>query len=249
MCVAVLKPSSRTHRSRKPVLTKTLTFLIAFCLSILAATAYAQSADARSNARMLQLQMRVDELYERAEFERAFLIYRDELASLGDKYAQYMVGYMVLTGQGARQDPIQASAWYRLAAERGTKEFEMVRDDLLSDFDAAEMQRSNDAYHALCRRYCDAAILLSAIRHDLDKLSEATGSRLAAGGSPMTIIDRTTGRSISGAEYYGRIRQQLGMRLSAIVKMTGATNLSTDPDEVKIDEIEKVVEEYLREPP
>lgn len=248
MCAAVLKTSSRTHRSRKPALTRLLTFLIAFCLTIQASTAIAQSTDGRSNASLLQLQTRVDELYERGEFERAFLIYRDELASIGDKYAQYMVGYMILSGQGVRQDPIQASAWYRLAAERGTEEFEMVRDELLTDFDAVEMRRSDHAYRALRSEYCDAAVLLSAIRDDLDRLSEATGSRLAAGGSPMTIVDPSTGRPMSGAEYYGRIRQRLGMRLGAIAKITGAS-LSTDPDQATIDEVEQVVEEYLRESP
>ena len=49
---------------------------------------------------MVQLQDRVDELYERGKYDRAYLIYRDELALAGDKYAQYMVGFMYLTGKG-----------------------------------------------------------------------------------------------------------------------------------------------------
>ena len=230
-------------------MTRLLTILLVICLIIPAATGFAQASNARSNASLQKLQIRVDELYERGEFERAFLIYRDELASIGDKYAQYMVGYMVLTGQGVRQDPIQASAWYRLAAERGTAEFEQVRDELLDDFDAAEMQRSHSAYRTLCREYCDVVLLLDVIRENLHELSSVTGSRVSSTGRPLTIIDRRTNRLMTGDEYYGRIRQQLETRLGMIAKLTGATDLSTNPDDVNIDEIEKIVEDYLREQP
>ena len=229
-------------------MTKALTILIAFCLSFQAAIVSAQTADSRSNARMLQLQTRVDELYERGEFERAFLIYRDELASIGDKYAQYMVGYMTLSGKGVQQDPIKASAWYRISAERGTEEFELVRDELLQDFDASEMQRADQAYRSLCRRFCDVAVLLSLVRKDLEEIAKATGSRVGSGGIPMTIIDRRTGLVMSGDEYYRRVRQELEVRLGLIARLTG-TKLGTNPDDVNILEVERAVEDYLRELP
>lgn len=248
MATALLKIPMHKLTVRTPGPTWILT-LILLCLGIQAAPAVAQSSGSRSNASLLELHARVDELYERGEFERAFLIYRDELASIGDKYAQYMVGYMTLSGKGVRQDPIQASAWYRLAAERGTEEFEQVRDELLEDFDAAKLERSDAAYRDLRERYCDVAVLFGVIRDDLEELGKATGSRLSPGIAPMTIIDRRTGRQMSGAEYYGKIRQRLETRLNMIARLTGSEDFSTNPDEADIDELEAVVERHLRELP
>ena len=61
------------------------------------------------------------------EYERAFMIYEKELAPLGDKYAQYMVGYMYLNAQSVLQDKISALAWFRIAAERGERCFPALR--------------------------------------------------------------------------------------------------------------------------
>ena len=42
----------------------------------------------------LRTQERVEQLYISKSYERAYFIYRKELAPRGDKYAQYMIGYM-----------------------------------------------------------------------------------------------------------------------------------------------------------
>ena len=195
---------------------------------------------------MLQLQTRVDELYESAEYERAYVIYRDELAAVGDKYAQYMVGYMILSGKGAAHDPIQASAWYRLAAERGTPEFIMVRDELMEGLNEAQRLRSDQAYRELRSQYCDATLLLNAIRKDLGEFGQRTGSRITGSrGAPTTIIDKRTGRFMSGDDYYGRIRQQLEMNLKALAKLIGADDMEISPESADIDKVEQLVAEYL----
>ena len=59
----------------------------------------------------MRLGERVEELFDEKEYERAFFIYRNELAPIGDKYAQYMVGFMYETGTWVDEDPIRASAW------------------------------------------------------------------------------------------------------------------------------------------
>ena len=148
MRTALIISCMHTVKARKPASNWFLTTLICLCLSVPAATAVAQASDARSNAGLLQLHARVDELYERGEFERAYLIYRDELASIGDKYAQYMVGFMHLTGKGVDEDPVAASAWYRLAAERGTPEFVAVRDFLLTSLTPEEQEAWSKASFA-----------------------------------------------------------------------------------------------------
>ena len=106
MSVFGLKFCTQTGATLKTDVTRLLTGLLALCLVVQADIAGAESIHTKSNARMLALQTRVDHLYESGDFERSFLIYRDELAAAGDKYAQYMVGYMTLAGQGTRQNPI-----------------------------------------------------------------------------------------------------------------------------------------------
>ena len=64
----------------------------------------------------LRTQERVEELYVSEAYERAYFIYRNELAPKGDKYAQYMIGYMHFAGTGVPEDPAKALAWYRFAA-------------------------------------------------------------------------------------------------------------------------------------
>ncbi|MEL7187264.1 MAG: hypothetical protein AAFN50_12650, partial [Pseudomonadota bacterium] len=44
--------------------------------------------------RVLQVQQKVESLFVSGKFERAFFIYVNELAPIGDKYAQYMVGFL-----------------------------------------------------------------------------------------------------------------------------------------------------------
>ena len=105
------------------------------------------------DARTLRVQEKAEELFERGDYGRAHFIYRNELAPIGDKYAQYMLGFMSLTGLGVREDPIVASAWYRLAAERDSPEFIAVRDELFRRLDEIDMERSDALYLRLRQEY------------------------------------------------------------------------------------------------
>ena len=67
-----------------------------------------------TDSRTLAMQERVEELYVAGNFDRAFFIYENELAPIGDKYAQYMVGFMHLNAQAVPQNKARALAWYRL---------------------------------------------------------------------------------------------------------------------------------------
>lgn len=184
---------------------------------------------------MVQLQARVDELFERGKYERAYVIYRDELAAVGDKYAQYMVGYMTLQGKGVAPDPVLASAWYRLAADRGTPEFVYVRDSLLDDLDPAQIAQSDKAYGDLRRRYSDVAILFRLVERDYGRLEQATGSRLAPGGGSLSVVD--TRGPATGGDYYVAVRKQLQVHLEKLARLTGIEGFETDPDKTDIAEI------------
>lgn len=143
------------------------------------------------DSRTLRVQARAEELYERGDYRRAHLIYLNDLAPIGDKYAQYMLGFMSLSGLGVDQDPVLASAWYRLAAERGAPgEFVAIRDELLAQLDSVDRDRSDDIYVELCRDYSDIAVSMRAAREEFDKLSRvSTGSRLGNSVSPITIVE------------------------------------------------------------
>jgi len=171
------------------------------------------------NAKTLRVQELAEKIYERADYERALFIYRNELAPIGDKYGQYMVGFMYLAGKGVPEDRVAASAWYRLAAERGTKEFIRARDRLMMNFDAAETARSNQMFIGLRRQYGDLALLLQAVRADYAMLRNRTGSRLSNDSSALTIIELgRAGATQSGVAYYGRIERRLQARLEYIAR-------------------------------
>ena len=80
-----------------------LAFFSGLLAGLLCVTAFAQNYKPfpgdTPDQRTLRVQERVEELYEAGDFDRALLIYRDDLAPLGDKYAQYMVGFMHLHAQ------------------------------------------------------------------------------------------------------------------------------------------------------
>lgn len=198
------------------------------------------------DSRTLKAQRKVDELFERGQYDRAYFIYRNELAPVGDKYAQYMIGFMHLTGMGVDEDPVAACAWYRLAAERGTPQFMAVRDMLLDDLTADERRRSDQLFLEIRHEHGDLAILLSLIKSGTRSIALRTGSRLNTTSSPMTVIDtRSPNQSQSSAAYYGRIESELRGYLIMLSEAGDFPDLETDPARIDLDEIEDLVNERL----
>ncbi len=197
------------------------------------------------DARTIKTQMKVDKLYDQGEFQRAHLIYRNDLAPIGDKYAQYMVGYMYLTGTGVDEDAVLGSAWYRLAAERAYKGFIDERDQILAYFTDVDLVRSDTLYLQLRRQYSDVVLLLDLVKDDLDVLADRTGSRLSGGGSPVTIFDLRSGSSVSADQYFGQVNKRIESRLKRMAKQLDMPNLNTDPDKVDVKELETIVQEFV----
>ena len=75
-----------------------------------------QAQEKEPDTPLLRLQAKAEDLYRKGHWERAHFIYVNELAAKGDKYSQYMAGYMCMHGKGVKRDKVRASAWYRLAA-------------------------------------------------------------------------------------------------------------------------------------
>lgn len=218
-------------------------------LFIVSDNAYSQRSSELSadlpDSRTMATQDKVDALFDAGEFKRAFFIYRNELVPVGDKYAQYMVGYMYLTGMGVEEDPIAASAWYRLAAERETPEFIAVRDQLLRNMNDDEMRRSDSEYRLLRREYCDLAVLLSSVKRNLRDVESKTGSRIQGDSSAVTVIETRGGRVRSGSEYYGLLHSQLKDRLKLMQEIGEFQDMETDPEQVNLRELERKVRERI----
>ena len=193
----------------------------------------------------LMTQDKVDGLFDAGDFERAFFIYRNELAPIGDKYAQYMVGYMYLAGMGIEKDPIAASAWYRLSAERGTPELIAVRDELLRNMNEDERSRSDAQYFQLRRQYCDLAVLLSSVKPYLREVETRTGSRIKGASSPITVINTGGGQTQSGSEYYGARYAKLEDRLKLMQEIGDFKDMNTDPEQVNLRDLERKVRERI----
>jgi hypothetical protein len=194
----------------------------------------------------MAVQEKVDQLFDAGEYERAFFIYRNELAPLGDKYAQYMVGYMYQAGLGIDEDPVSAAAWYQLAAERGTREFVVVRDRYMHVMDPAAAAQSRDLYRELRLKYSDLAVLLSSIKRNVKDLQGRTGSRVRSQSSPVTVIESRSSRfSSTGSDYYGNIREELEARVGLLKEIGDFQDIEADADRINIHDLERRVVELI----
>ena len=194
----------------------------------------------------LRLQDKADTLYRDGHWERAYFIYVNELAAVGDKYAQYMAGYMSLTGRGVPRDAIRASAWYRLAAERDGPEFVAVRDKLLESMSKADRLASDAAFIALRKEYGDLVLALAVLEKDREQYNESpTGSRLSGKTSSVTVMDPRTGVTITRTEYLERVEKRMAIRLNFIAARLGIKPPDVDMSDRAFDELKVQVADYL----
>ncbi|HNP36741.1 MAG TPA: hypothetical protein PKK10_12890 [Woeseiaceae bacterium] len=199
----------------------------------------------RGDSATLNTQQKVEALYEQGDYERAFFIYQSELAPVGDKYAQYMVGFMYLTGTGVDEDAVLASAWYRLAAERSYPEFVTIRDQLLAGFDEPELLRSDTLYRELRRKYSDLAILMRLLKEDIAATHVQTGSRLSNSSAPVSILDPHTGDSLTSDHYARQFRKQAEEHLKLLSAILADRNIDTDVDKINLKELQAIVDEEV----
>ena len=225
--------------------------MLAVTACLFASLAAAQSTSSFPNmpvdAKTLRVQSQAEEVYLRTDYKRAFFIYRNELAPIGDKYGQYMVGFMYLTGKGIAEDRVTASAWYRLAAERRTKEFVRVRDQIMATLSDVQRAESDLQYIELRKQYGDLMLLAKAIREDYEELrSPRTGSRLSGVSSPAFVVGiNSSGAARSGSDYYGRIERRMKARIEYIVKHTEIGIIDLDSNNIDVDTIERQVAAHL----
>jgi len=212
--------------------------------AVMAQRAGYEGADVPSHT--LRIQAKAESLYLQGHWERAHFIFERELAPIGDKYAQYMVGYMYLNGQGVSRDPVLASAWYRLAAERGVPEFAAVRDQLLDSLSPDELTQSDARYVALRKEYSDLVVTLDIVRKERRlRRAETTGSRLGGGASPVTVIMPRDGMAMTREEFLSRGDEKMEVWLNYITRELGIDSVKANLTDREFDDLVAKVDEYL----
>ena len=220
-----------------------------FLLLLQSAAVMAQRSDfdnATPPSHTLRIQSKAESLYLQGHWERAHFIFEHELAPIGDKYAQYMVGYMYLNGQGVPRDPVVASAWYRLAAERDVPEFAAVRDQLLESLSPDELAQSDKRFVELRKEYSDLVVTLDIVRKERRlRRAETTGSRLGGGASPVTVIMPRNGMAMTREEFLSRGDEKMELWLNYITRELGIDSLRANLTDKEFEGLAARVDEYL----
>ena len=191
----------------------------------------------------LRAQERVEELYVSGTYERAYLIYRKELAPRGDKYAQYMIGYMHFMGAGVPEEPAVALAWYRLAAERGEPAIELARDQLQKTLSPEQIATADGLFVELKSELGDRVLIYDLIQDDLDLLRDRVGGSHSLSASPVLVIDRRYGY-MSGAQYYRVIKKRVAVRLKFLKEQVEIVDVD-DAETEELAQIESEIKELI----
>jgi len=220
-----------------------LTGLLAalFCASA-QAQAYKSFPGQTADQRTLKTQERVDELYAAGNYKRALFIYEKELAPRGDKYAQYMVGYMHVSAYGVPQDTVRALAWYRLAAERGNEVLERARDELAGTLTRDEIDASNRIFLSLLQEIGDTRLIMKLILKDMNTLKSRTGTHIPGSGiSGSMQIVRPSGLH-EDPDFYRNIRRRLEARLNYLDASVEISDIELESDDDGLRMFEEQVE-------
>jgi TPR repeat protein len=213
--------------------------------SLLASTSFAAGPvepfpGSVADGQLFKAQEKGDELFESGQYERAMMIYRNELSPAGDKFAQYMVGYMYLAARGVPVDVVLASAWYRLAAERGHESLVHARDVLLQGMNDEQRDRSDKLYADLRGELGDIAIVSKLIAADLTRLRQRD-----APGTGLGLTPRDPNDPIRNDDDARRAGQQMRARMNYLIRFADADESVGDQERDRINALQQDVEKIL----
>lgn len=124
----------------------------------------------------------------------------ERAAWYGDKPSQARLGEMYWNGQGVAGDRVQGYLWMALAAERGFREFALLRQLYWQQLSADERGQARARDQAMLARYGDAAArprLAQVMRRELHR---ATGSLLGHSSASHVYITRYEGSQPIGVD-------------------------------------------------
>ena len=206
---------------------------------------YIHVPGASADQKTLEAQAQVEQLYEAGEYKRALIIYERELAPIGDKYAQYMVGFMHHWGQSVDKDLPTALAWYRLAAERNTPPIVEERDRLFASMSDPDIDASNEIFVKLWRRLGDNRLILDLIREDMEILKAKTGSRIpGANSGPVTVV-YARGANTDIAAFYSRVEKRMKRRMEYLNTNVEIVDIPLDDERAVKESLEEEVREEM----
>ncbi len=140
------------------------------------------------------------------DYSSAYQIYLEKLAPRGDKYAQYMIGYMHLNGLGQEPDKVRGTAWLMLAAERNQEQFVEIRDAALQQLNADQRTEAQEEYDNLSVTYGDCKVTRTMLQEERDLLAPVTGTRLTTNVA-LPVTRRLKSGAILRAEDRALIRE------------------------------------------
>ena len=219
---------------------------------MLASVGYVWADDfpgSKPDRKIIKTQQMVDELFEKGDYERAYFIYRNELAPLGDKYAQYMVGYMNIVGKGTARDYIAGSAWYRLAAERGDKNFSRASDEVLQLFEEEQRLQSDKKYAELRLLFSDAMIITQLVEKDLDFVERRTTPNTGSYSGPENFFSADVAAldSAERARLAGIARDRIRDRLAYLRDTIDSGRPMAADELARIRQVEEHAKEVMQQ--
>ncbi len=169
-----------------------------------------------------KLQKLADQYYEKGRYNKAYPIYSEDLARLGDKFAQFRAGYMHYTGEGVAKDPVKAYAWMRLSAERGSEQLTTAASQVWDTLDASQRAAAKTEFERLQAEYGDRALLTRLIEEDERELRSTTGSRLGQTNAQSRVYNPSVRGSVTDAEGFTQaIKQRIEARTRYIELLEG----------------------------
>lgn len=196
----------------------------------------------RADKSIVKTQSKADSLLEKEKYERAFFIYRNDLAPIGDKYAQYIIGYMYLTGKGVEENFSTAAAWYRLAAERGNQNFVSAHNQLFAALNDEQRAKTEEVFIALRNDLGDATMVMRLIENDLADLDGR------ARPNPFFIQETT---SLAGYDQQAPTNKmtidRIEFRMFWLEEKLANDKLATETEKSKYEVLVRKVEERLRD--
>ncbi|MEL7298675.1 MAG: hypothetical protein AAGJ86_13515 [Pseudomonadota bacterium] len=233
-------------KSTHTAVTQALLIVFAAILFSPAATAAAQvEMDAQLNfpsgigevgeppkKNIINSQRKAEKAYNEGRYRDAFWYYRKDLAPVGDKYAQYMVGYMMENGLGTDVDKQGAAAWYLLAAERGHEEIVKVSLDYQREMSPGELASVKARTASLKGEMGDRALIERLIRRDVDRINNMTGTRTGQCGLNARVYRPRDARGSTSQEVYCQeIKARIEMRMQYLGGYVEFGELELLPDE------------------
>ena len=186
-------------------------------------------------AAVTRIQEKADTAFEAGDYRRAMWLYSKELAPIGDKYGQYMVGFMYEHGLAVARDPVQAAAWYSLAAERGHEPIVAAAEQFQRTLGPAQRDAAGALATSLKERMGDKALVRREIRRDLERVNSMTGSRIRSrqrrdcGSRPGRVLVGMS--SMSFSQYCEAINDRIDRHVAYLEGYVTYGELELVPDE------------------